>query len=556
MVDQQNKSRYQRAGLCGIVLNVRYALALTILISPLLTFANELENCLYVQLEWSDALLTSFHEKCIAEYERCMDEQESDAKSIDTKGKRDCEQMPLPLDERYFGMCPLTMVKLESEHSTGSDSLLTRSYNRDDFRMRGPYEFGNTYKFKETKAELENALKKDPNNISFLLALTNHLDEDTETLRILENEIRFRELDPNCILDIPYSGTSISHHLNTLFSTRENGIQPNSSLSDEVINDIVTRSWEALMKMYKRGFDTTITNKKLRIAIQWLYASPLDAHSEYMSEISKILSLTQQNHLKSTRKYIANHMRSEFGIDSRHGRSHSLALACNDLAYEAGLVNLCINLIEQYSQVDHAGKQPLSTDLFQAMLSLLTSSSRICDEEFLMVLHVLEGLHYSKTCLTEMRTKIVEKIRLVINRFVSFSGSYQIHLLNAYLTLDDSTPSHFEKAIQRDDQIILHTLTIAKRLEYFDKHEAAMEIIDLGIAFARERDFNTTIKENRWAKYFGFPAIDSRQIVIGLNLALVTLIDAKSQLSHGMDVSFSENPYFDWSYENIEATSF
>ena len=526
------------------------SLTLLLLDSSLLVMADSHEICLYLEAEKSDPIYSSFFNACIEKVVNCSEKKQLDFDMSESEADEACTKFPLPSDPRYLGGCPELLEQLESEQYDGIDSLPARAALRSDFYFDGVMNHNTTYKYQETKAELAMAIENDPDNIHLLSSHYSYLDYDTEPVETIEFEIRLRELDPDCKYNIPFTESTISNQLELLISTRLEGKPPGNAIVDSNLHDLVTRSWVALETMYERNYKSSYNIEKLRLGIQWV------EYSMYFNEdtdlvVSKILGLTKVEQRLKTRKYIESNLRLEYGADSKHGRKESLAMLCNDYAFELGLVNLCIDLIKQLTHIDQSKKEDLQTDIFDALMALTSSATRNCEDTFIIFLHNFHGLHYTETCIAYDRANIIDFVKQMISRFERSVETYEYHLLKAYAYLDESTPDNFNRAILHEDRVILNSLALAKRLQSLSRSGDALAIIDFAIDHARKNDLDPLFYEHRWMRRMGFPSADAFQRDLGDNLTLATLIDAKAQMSNGILIQYEEESNYDRDFQYI-----
>ena len=519
--------------------------------SGLLVIADSHETCLYQEAELTDPIFSNFTDACIEKEVSCIDEKKLALGMNESEADEACSRFPLSIDPRYMGACPGVLEELESARYDGPSSLPARAFIRKKFYLDGIVNFDTSYRFRETKTELEMALQKDPSNILLLTSQFYYLDIDMEPVETIDLEINLRELDPDCKYNIPFMESTISHQLGFLISTRLENKPPGNAILDSNLHDIVTRSWQALENMYKRIYKDTFDIYKLRLGVQWVDTPMMRFKDDTNMVVSKILGITKEEHRIKTQKFIARDLEAVFSPNSKHGRKKSLAMLCNDYAYELRLVNLCIDLIDHFTHIDQTEEEALQTDAFNAMLSLTSTATRNCNEIFTVVLHNFHGLHYIESCLSKRRENLTSFVKQMIDRFERSDNTYEYHLLRAYAYLDESTPDNFKKAIQHEDRVILHTLALVKRLQFLRRSDDALNIIDLAIDHARRNELDSLFYERRWMRRMGFPEAVDFQRNTESNLTLATLIDVKAQVSNGIHIKYEEEPYFDREYQYI-----
>ena len=174
---------------------------------------------------------------------------------------------------------------------------------------------------------------------------------------------------------------------------------------------------------------------------------------------------------------LINHLTSEFGPKSRHGRTHSLRMICNGYAFRIGLVKYCAELLSYFGQKDLVALDHPSADWSHAATLLIDALTWDCNEHDSFYGYY-PGWGFDTPCFPETFQSHIADIESILDKFRTVGESPETMLLLAYLSLDKGSVQHFMGALNADDELaVIYAARLAKRLLRRGMIDAASSIV-------------------------------------------------------------------------------
>ena len=178
-----------------------------------------------------------------------------------------------------------------------------------------------------------------------------------DVIEALNLEIRAHELDPDCSFDWSLRENRIPNLTEEVLDNNAHGISPGVELSDADLTAIVKRSWRTLLDGYDRAYETSRNMRKLAYALASLNNPFLIGREAEVVRISAIIGVEPREYVANRRQFIVDDLTKRFVVGAQASRARALAMICNDYAFELGLADHCIRLIERFGYADRRTKR-------------------------------------------------------------------------------------------------------------------------------------------------------------------------------------------------------
>ena len=524
--------------------SVRYIVISSVNLVTLLVFqiaeAGQ-SDCKSQRLYEESDLTQVYVESCLKLFNNCMDTGIDNLDSSDHETYRACNNLVLPLDHRYRGPCPNILSEYENLNLSTADYVITQARLRSEFTRPEMPPPGNTYKYRQTKKNLRTLLSIDPDNVSAIINLQLLLDQKTEIVESLDLEIRLQELDPSCSYRWPLRASTLSQLTDEIVSNSIRGNGPGSELSKDELDSLIFRAWRSLESMYDYVIRNSGNVRELSYAIQSVDSPFLLTSKETQDLLRTLIGVNLEDYLSVRSTFITSNLKMKYKPNSGFDRGHVLGMICNKYAFELGLIDYCLEMIEYFLSYDLRSLNSIQLDVFNATQILLQEVTRDCKEPKMLVLHYYEGLMHSSSCFQDRMQVIDTGIAELFNRDFDKESNQRAKILIAYLNLDSQTVQNFSDALRMNFESIIHVLLLAKRLQRRGFHDDAVELLNIALDTAREEDLSEVVFGHPWHRGMGFPERNEIGSKGSFNEVAAILIDVQAMLEHRIPYSFYES---------------
>ena len=455
-------------------------------------FAEETEPLIDERCESDKLLYTSSlpieHSCWDREYNACIEARILATDETHEQAEEFCRNRPVGSDPSFLGPCPEYLEELESATFDGEEWLLPRIDLRMSFSTLNEHgqRSSDYYKREESVQSLRRLLIKDPDNVvalSYLRSNLYHIDDIVQDLTI---EMKLHELDPDCPSFRMLKEASIFSSVNKLADNWLSGRGAGSDLTQSERKELLQQARSTLLNMYDIAVKQDTGTDRLFWALQSIHDAILSGMFENLREIADQLDIDLEDFAERRTSELVQAFSDEFNLDSAHGRTHSLGMICNDYAFELGLANHCVNLLEYHGRKDAELHGTLASDWAQGAILLVNWLTLDCPEEPYTTLGWSPNWWGDRRCPTEENVKSIKRVSMLLAQFSGKGSSAEGELLEAYLSLDDKSHEGFRRALAIDTSVAPYGPRLAKRLllrEIKDSaHGVIVSIYKAGIA--------------------------------------------------------------------------
>ena len=479
---------------------------------------------------FEDPYTIEYVERCTDILNDCIDQLIENSVASERDAYRKCNSKPLVLDSRYTGPCPKVLYELENVNDP-IGTLSARALLRSDFQHVVGANYWSTYKFDETKRELIKALSNHPNDIGLLNNMIYYSTEDDVVLE-LETTLKLIELDPDCEFHL---SNSIPHLVSQLVRQLLSKTPPSKTQDFEKTEDLIRRAWLSYLSIFDHAYETTSGLSKLSYGIQ-SYSDDFFSRDDLVkTAISDILGVSPTDFVANRKEYVLSDLLRVLGTESNFTREDKLEYSCNDYAFEIGLFQRCLELIDYYSKMDAKRQTGLPVDIYEATLNSLMTITRNCHSDLLLNIYLYESYITAPFCINEYKAQLISKLTTFIARYPRSSQTSQLALLEIYSSLSERTPQDFFEQLELDSRLILHSWILARRLYHMDLDLLAIEILNRSIEFVNGGNLDGVVLSSKDQGALGFSSQLFRGNEGNSNQILHVLVEAKMLYQRKID---------------------
>ena len=441
--------------------------------------------------------------RCTNEYLSCQAEYLAHF-GISIGHKSYCGNQALPLDKRFQGPCPYTLV--EFEKSTYDTPLwwVARSDLRSQFvGSLGPNEELNSFRHEETTKNLFDLLSLDPTNLDVLDAVFYRGLYDVGSKEHIELEIARMRADPDCEWKQDTLTRSLMN-LEDLIDDRDNSVSGLPTLSDAEVRKTATLVFDTVETTFNRAYHNSKNLRKVFAALQLTGFPIYDDGRVFISNVANYIDVDLEAFRRERLEFFLKDLIRTYGIDSVHGRTQALGMVCNDWSFELGLLEHCGTLVTQFNKSDLNTYGTLNDDVFNATVVLLLSLTRSCDELRDLSISAWDSIVQITVCKARLTPDTVMSLVEPLLQLGSPTGDPRVLLINAHATLSEYTPALFKQALLQEPRTLLHTLPLAKRLQQVGKQDDAIEIVETSYAVAHTLNLDNVLRDRAFLHMSGF----------------------------------------------------
>ena len=428
--------------------------------------------------EWTAALiddrceqlksLVSFEERtfrpCDNELAICTKERTAQISEPHNQAEEYCWNRPISIDPRFKGPCPEYMAVLESNKIDNNQGLLQRIWLRNFFVQRDSRnnEIG-WLKSSESETEIRRILEDEPNNSAAISIQGSLLIRAKDYVKDLNLQLRRHELDPDC----PESRWLYLRTLNGLTKNVVDswltGRGSGAELSKTEMEEIFFRVQRTLLEAYDLAIEQSEKEEKLRWALESVHDGILSRYSENVQRVASLIDAGSDDYVEKRSTSLIQRFSHEYDVDSEHGRSLSLRVACSNHAFELGLLDHCLKLLTYFAREDSNSLDSPALDWTRAAISVMNALTRDCSPANGWILHAPDWWN-DRRCLEEQHAVLTTNISELLGRFSNRETSAEANVLEAYLHMAESSDEWFLRALEMNDAMVVYAAPLSKRL--------------------------------------------------------------------------------------------
>ena len=414
-------------------------------------------------------LLQTFEERitnpCYEEVDACTAERQDRYGETRDQARDYCWRRPLKQDPRFVGPCPKYFEEVVAIKSDEAEWFLPR--------MRLRFSFGqlnennaeiDVFKRSDSIQRIRAFLASDPNNPIALNLLALNLLYTENAVERLKLEIKEHELDPDCPEDRWLRESVIFNRVMELADNwlAENG--PGSELAGTERKELLLHARRTLLDMYDIAIEQESGIQRLFWALQSVHNAVLNGMFENLRQIYEHHEIDIEGYAEKRTTELVRNLSREYDIDSVYGRTHSLETICNDLAFELGLTDHCLKLLDHFGKLDAETSASPSTDWLRSSILLVNAVTRDCEGEPALYFGHAPLWWSDRRCVAEQHGTAVSDVNTWLLRFPEMTISAERELLHAYLRLDETSDEHFQHALALDSEMVVYAARLSKRI--------------------------------------------------------------------------------------------
>ena len=414
---------------------------------------------------------------CYEELDSCIDKQVMQHGEPIEQAKEHCWHRPLRFDERFLGMCPEYMAEIETNGLAFEEAVLERMYLRNHFKRLNDNGYPiDVFKRDESVKSIRRILSVEAHHDMALDILRWLSIYSGDQVHKLDMFLTIHELDPDCpetLWMFPGSTYSFTYEIADNWLA---GTGSGSELTEVEMRDLFLRIQQRLLEAYDLLIDQSKGERKLHWGIRSIHDSILSQGFENFQQLANLVDIGLENHQRDQRALLIRRFSDEFGPDSTHGRSHTLEVMCSSHAFELGLLEHCLKLLNHYIQEDLKTDRKPTTDWIRAAISLSKDLTRDCSDHPADWFNVPEWWN-ERRCLEHYRVDVMTQISQIADRFPEPSTSAEANVLKSYLNMDKTSDEYFLQGLALDDSMVRHAAPLSKRLHRLGLTETALNIV-------------------------------------------------------------------------------
>ena len=424
---------------------------------------------------------------CTAEAEACRDDHMSRLGVSSEDAEEFCGYQSTSLDPSFKGPCPLHLENFESSSYDGDEWLLVRANVRLSF-SQFTEDGQRVFRQRDSAQRLRKLLESEPNNLLALNMLSVLYDENgiVETIKL---EIKRYELERDCRKHWSWSPRLMHSHFEELTRNWLDGEGTGSELNEEEIRDLIQQARGMLIDMYDNAIDKSDGIMKLWYALSSI-SEPLltDEHSR-LKKIAERVGIDVESYAEERRTTLRRQLAQEYGIESAYSPKETLGMMCNDSAFEIGLEEHCLDLLEHYSTKIDLYDESLGRDWAQAATLLVNILTSDCSEP-------LDSFSGGGRCIVDRHETFTTRIKTILSNIPQQPSNAERELLEAYLHMDETSDEYFIRSLALDASKVDYAENLGRRLHKRGKSNAAFNILKASIEAHHQITSNVHVSED------------------------------------------------------------
>lgn len=409
---------------------------------------------------------------CTAEFEACRDDRMSKLGVSSEEAEDFCMYRPTSLDPNFKGACPAHLEELESTKYDADKWLLDRTFTRLGF-TQFTEEGERVFRQRDSARRLRKLLESEPNNLAALNSLSVLFDENgiVETIKL---EIKRYELERDCPRHWGLIPRWLNGHFQELTENWLEGKGTGSELNEKEIHDLVQRAQRMLIDIYDNAIDKGHGRLKLDYALASISEPLLSGRYSGIKQIADRVGIDMTGYAEERRTTLMRQLAQEYGVESTYGPKKTLGMMCNDSAFEIGLEEHCLDLLEHYSTRIPIYDESLGRDWELAATLLVNRLTSDCSK-------VLDPIADFNRCIVDRHPEFTTRIRTMLSNIPRQPSIAERELLEAYLHMDETSDDFFIRSLALDASKVEYAENLGRRLHRRGKSDTAFNILKASI---------------------------------------------------------------------------
>lgn len=389
-----------------------------------------------------------------------------------------CWKRPLTQDSRFVGPCPKYFEEIEETNHYEDSWFLPRMRLRLSFGQLNEHNARiDVFKRTDSMQLIRTFLASDPDNHIALHLLEQNLLYTDDHVERLKLEIKEHELDPDCPEDRWMRDTVIFNRVMELADIWLAESGPGSELSDPERRELLIHARHTLLDMYDIAIEQETATERLFWALQSVHNAVLTGMFENSQQIYEHLEIDFKDYAEKRSRELVRIFSTEYDTSSDHGRTQTLEMMCNDYAFELGLTDHCLKLLDHFGKWDAETSASPSSDWLRSAIMLVNALTRDCEGEPALFLGHAPLWWSDRRCVAEQHETAVTDINTWLLRFPELTMSAERELLQAYLRLDETSDEHFHRALALDSELVVYAARLSKRVHKKGLTPTALNIL-------------------------------------------------------------------------------
>lgn len=409
---------------------------------------------------------------CTAEMEACIDDRILNFGVSHEDAESFCVNQPTSLDPSFKGSCPLHLEKFESTSYNGDEWLLERVYVRLGFNKLS--EVGDrVFRQRDSARRLRKLLESEPNNL-VALEILSVLYEENGIVETIKLEIKRYERERDCRQHWSWLPRMLYSHFEELAENWMGGKGTGSELNEKEIHDLVQQARVMLIDMYDNAIDKSDGISKFDYALGSIREPLLSGNYSSIKQIADRVGINMEGYAEKRRTTLKRQLAREYGVEAAYGPKETLGMMCNDSAFEIGLEEHCLDLLEHYSTKIDLYDESLGRDWAQAATLLVNRLTSDCSEP-------LDSISNDGRCIADRHVAFTTRIKAMLSDIPQQPLNAERELLEAYLHMDETSDEFFIRSLALDASKVEYAENVGRRLHRRGKSDTAFKILKASI---------------------------------------------------------------------------
>ncbi|MCY4129504.1 MAG: hypothetical protein OXG15_09740 [Gammaproteobacteria bacterium] len=462
--------------------------------------AGSLLHCRVEQQQLNDTLYQRFVENCGRIYAACMDYREEVLGEPSEKAEDNCV-FPVENDPEFSGPCPELLYELESPKYDDIDSVIARVRLRDWFMTESGNSTIRFYKQADSLRSIRKLITVEPNNLQALFYERHNkhlLEIEEDVIASLNSAIKIYELDPNCSRDWMFNPNEIVNLINDLLIQRATNDSNVAALSKLEFSELANAAFVAMQSQYEHVYSTSENIRKLDYAKRLIEHPFLFLNEDLAKELGSVLNVDPEGYMDARRRLVTKELIDLYVGDPTADEKQSLGMICNSYAFEIGLAEQCLALVDEAVHHYDRVQRPLPAWVWEAAMSLSITASQACDRPSSEDDGVFKYLHctfcfYASECLVDEGTHINKQLFELLENRRMLNDRFEYYLIKSYAQSNEESVRSFRRSVELSNAPILHSLLLAKRLQNRGYRKSAISLLDIALARVRELNVRAVV---------------------------------------------------------------
>lgn len=181
-----------------------------------------------------------------------------------------------------------------------------------------------------------------------------------------------------------------------------------------------------------------------------------------------------EGYAEKRRAMLIRQLAREYGVESACSPKERLGMMCNDSAFEIGLEEHCLHLLEHYSTRIPLHDESLGRNWVRAATLLVNRLTSDCSK-------VLDPIADFNRCIVDRHPEFTTRIKTMLSNIPRQPLNAERELLEAYLHMDETSDDFFIRSLALDASKVEYAENLGRRLHRRGKSVTAFNILKASI---------------------------------------------------------------------------